>query len=128
MVTVVSYDDRLPQTFFVQRITPGRTQVLQSREKLTIKRLAMHKSDTFILDTSLHNMLADYSCESLPCVAAISSWEPLAHFVHLASPPAHWRDSWTHCNLAHMATTIRAALLTMWATVITRTQLNTDTN
>jgi len=71
-------------------------------------------------------MLADYSYESLPCVATISSWEALTNFVHLASSPAHWRDSWTHCNLAHMAATIRAGLL--GATVITRTELNTDTN
>ena len=40
-------------------------------------------------------MLADCSYESLPCVAAISSWEPLAHVVHLASlPPAHWKDKY----------------------------------
>jgi len=38
-------------------------------------------------------MLADYSCESLPCVAAISSWEALAHFVHLPSPLTYWKDN-----------------------------------
>ena len=39
-------------------------------------------------------MLADCSYESLPCVAAISSWEPLAHVVHQASLPAHWKDKY----------------------------------
>ena len=59
------------------------------KEKLTINRLAMQQ-DNIAISTCMC-MLSDYSCENLPCVAAI--FEPLAHFVLLASSPTHWRDS-----------------------------------
>ena len=41
----------LPQAFLVQVMTPGRTQVLQSRQKLTIKRLAIQKDTHFYWKT-----------------------------------------------------------------------------
>ena len=37
IVTLIGLMSNLPQAFFVQTVAPGRTQVVQSREKLTIK-------------------------------------------------------------------------------------------
>ena len=51
-VTIVIMMDLMsnpPQAFLVQTLTPGRTQVLQSRQNLIIKRPAIQKTQQQIL-------------------------------------------------------------------------------
>ena len=49
VVIIMDLMSNLPHALLVQIITPGRTQVLQSREKLIIKRPAIQKTQQEIL-------------------------------------------------------------------------------
>ena len=49
VVIVMDLMSNLPHALLVQIITPGRTQVLQSRQKLIIKRPAIQKTQQEIL-------------------------------------------------------------------------------
>ena len=49
VVIIMDLMSNLPHALLVQIITPGRTQVLQSRQKLIIKRPAIQKTQQEIL-------------------------------------------------------------------------------
>ena len=49
VVIIMDLMSNIPQAFLVQTITPGRTQVLQSRQNLIIKRPAIQKTQQQIL-------------------------------------------------------------------------------